>query len=109
MCDLISDAILDEILSEDPMARVARETCTTTGLVMVMGEITAKANIDIPQIVRNTIREIGYTNSEYGSDADGCNVLSCIDKQSSDIALGVNMSLEGKEKVLEVGGTGAGD
>lgn len=109
MCDLISDAILDEILSEDPMARVACETCATTGLVMVMGEITTQANIDIPQIVRNTIREIGYTNSEYGFDADGCCVLSCIDKQSTDIALGVNMSLEGKEKNSEVVRIGAGD
>ena len=109
MCDLISDAILDEIMKQDPMGRVACETCTTTGLVMVMGEITTKANLDISQIVRNTIKEIGYTNGDYGFDADSCCVLTCIDEQSVDIALGVDNSMEEKANSTGMKMTGAGD
>lgn len=103
MCDLISDSILDEIMRKDPKARVACETCTTTGLIMVMGEITTNAYIDIANVARNTVREIGYTRGKYGFDADTCGVLTCIDEQSPDIAIGVNASSENKEL------TGAGD
>lgn len=90
ICDQISDAILDAIMEKDPYGRVACETCITTGLVLVMGEITTNANIDVPRIVRNTIRKIGYDDSKYGFDADTCGVIVCLDKQSEDIALGVN-------------------
>ena len=100
ICDNISDAVLDAILAQDPMGRVACETCTTTGMVMVMGEITTTAQIDIPAIVRDTVREIGYDNSEYGFDCNTCAVLTTIDKQSPDIAMGVNNALEGREENL---------
>ncbi len=107
ICDNISDAVLDAILEQDPMGRVACETTTTTGMVNVMGEITTTANIDIPSIVRKTIREIGYTSSEYGFDADSCAVFTILDKQSPDIAMGVNNALEGRAE--NAGDTGAGD
>ncbi len=107
ICDNISDAVLDAILEQDPMGRVACETTTTTGMVNVMGEITTTANIDIPAIVRKTIREIGYTSSEYGFDADSCAVFTILDKQSPDIAMGVNNALEGRAE--NAGDTGAGD
>ncbi len=107
ICDNISDAVLDAILEQDPMGRVACETCTTTGMVLVMGEITTTAQIDIPAIVRKTVKEIGYDNSEYGFDCNTCAVLTSIDKQSPDIAMGVNNALEGREQNL--GDTGAGD
>ena len=90
MCDQISDAILDELMRQDPMSRVACETCCTTGLVMVMGEITTQAYVDIQKIVRETIREIGYDNADYGFDADTCAVITALDKQSTDIAMGVD-------------------
>lgn len=109
MCDLISDAILDEIMRQDPMGRVACETCTTTGLIIVMGEITTTANLDISKIVRNTIKEIGYTSGDYGFDADSCCVLTCIDEQSADIALGVDNSMEEKANSTGMSMTGAGD
>ncbi len=107
ICDNISDAVLDAILEQDPMGRVACETTTTTGMVNVMGEITTTANIDIPSIVRKTVREIGYTSSEYGFDADSCAVFTILDKQSPDIAMGVNNALEGRAE--NAGDTGAGD
>ena len=97
MCDAISDAILDALLEQDPMSRVACETATTTGLVLVMGEITTKAYVDIQKIVRDTIREIGYTRGKYGFDADTCGVITAIDEQSGDIAMGVDKALEAKE------------
>ena len=97
ICDQISDSILDVYLAEDPMSRVACETAITTGLVLVMGEITSKATVDIQKIVRNTINEIGYNNSEYGFDCNTCGVIVALDKQSADIALGVDNSLESKE------------
>ena len=86
MCDQISDAVLDAILEKDPMARVACETVTTTGMVLVMGEITSSANVDIPAVVRETVKKIGYTKPEYGFDCNNCAVLVHIDKQSADIA-----------------------
>lgn len=107
ICDNISDAVLDAILEQDPMGRVACETTTTTGMVTVMGEITTTANIDIPSIVRKTVREIGYTSSEYGFDADTCAVYTILDKQSPDIAMGVNNALEGRAQ--NENDTGAGD
>ena len=97
ICDQISDAILDALMAQDPMSRVACETATTTGLVLVMGEITTKANVDIQKIVRDTIREIGYDNADYGFDADTCAVITALDKQSTDIAMGVDKALEQKE------------
>lgn len=112
MCDQISDAILDALMAEDPMSRVACETCTTTGLVMVMGEITTNAYVDIQKIVRDTVREIGYTRGKYGFDADMCGVLTAIDEQSADIALGVDKALEAKEHRMsedEIEAIGAGD
>ena len=115
MCDAISDAILDALMEQDPMSRVACETATTTGLVMVMGEITTKAYVDIQKIVRETIREIGYDRAKYGFDCDTCGVLTAIDEQSADIALGVDKALEAKqagEKHLteeELDAIGAGD
>ena len=87
VCDAISDAILDALMEQDPMSRVACETCTTTGLVMVMGEITTNAYVDIQKIVRDTVREIGYTRGKFGFDADTCGVLVAIDEQSADIAM----------------------
>lgn len=107
ICDNISDAVLDAILAQDSMGRVACETTTTTGMVTVMGEITTTANIDIPSIVRETVREIGYTGSEYGFDANTCAVYTILDKQSPDIAMGVNNALEGREQ--NENDTGAGD
>ena len=107
ICDSISDGILDAILKQDPMGRVACETITTTGMVTVMGEITTTAQVDIPAIVRSTIKEIGYSSSEYGFDADSCAVFTTIDKQSPDIAMGVNNALEGREQNAH--DTGAGD
>ena len=112
MCDAISDAILDALMEKDPMSRVACETATTTGLVMVMGEITTKAYVDIQKIVRDTIREIGYTRAKYGFDADTCGVITTIDEQSADIALGVDKALEAKEHKMseeELDAIGAGD
>ena len=112
ICDQISDAILDALLEQDPMSRVACETCTTTGIVMVMGEISTKAYVDIQKIVRDTVREIGYTRGKYGFDADTCGVITTIDEQSSDIAMGVDKALEAKENNMtdeEIDAIGAGD
>ena len=112
MCDQISDAILDALIEQDPMSRVACETCTTTGLVLVMGEITTNAYVDIQKIVRDTVREIGYTRGKYGFDADTCGVITAIDEQSSDIAMGVDKALEAKEHKMseeELDAIGAGD
>ena len=112
ICDQISDAILDAMLEQDPMSRVACETCTTTGLVMVMGEITSNAKVDIQNIVRDTVREIGYTRGKYGFDADTCAVMVALDKQSADIAMGVDKALEAKEHTMseeEIAAIGAGD
>ena len=109
MCDAISDAVLDAIMEQDPMGRVACETATTTGLVLVMGEITTTANIDIQQIVRDTVREIGYDRGKYGFDADTCAVITALDKQSVDIALGVDKALEAKMGEEEINAIGAGD
>ncbi len=100
MCDQISDAILDALMAQDPMSRVACETSTTTGLVLVMGEITTKAYVDIQKIVRDTIKEIGYTRGKYGFDAETCGVITAIDEQSSDIAMGVDKALEAKENKM---------
>ena len=113
MCDAISDAILDELMEKDPMSRVACEVATTTGLVLVMGEITTSAYVDISKIARDTIRDIGYTNADYGFDANTCSVITAIDEQSPDIAMGVDQALEdrdttcGSEKTSSV--LGAGD
>ena len=112
VCDQISDAILDALLEQDPMSRVACETCTTTGIVMVMGEISTNAYVDIQKIVRDTVREIGYTRGKYGFDADTCGVITAIDEQSSDIAMGVDKALEAKENNMtddEIEAIGAGD
>lgn len=112
MCDAISDAVLDALMEQDPMSRVACETCTTTGLVMVMGEITTKAYVDIQKIVRDTVREIGYTKSEYGFDANTCGVMVVLDEQSPDIAMGVDKALEAKEHKMtdaQIEAIGAGD
>ena len=112
VCDQISDAILDALLEQYPMSRVACETCTTTGIVMVMGEISTKAYVDIQKIVRDTVREIGYTRGKYGFDADTCGVITTIDEQSSDIAMGVDKALEAKENNMtdeEIDAIGAGD
>ena len=109
ICDKISDAILDELLRQDPMSRVACETFCTTGLVTVMGEITTSAYVDIQSIVRETVREIGYTRAKYGFDCDSCAVISSIHEQSPDIALGVDKSLEAKEGETDGMDTGAGD
>lgn len=112
MCDQISDAILDALMEQDPMSRVACETATTTGLVLVMGEITTKAYVDIQKIVRDTVREIGYTRGKYGFDADTCGVVTAIDEQSTDIAMGVDKALEAKENKMtddEIEAIGAGD
>ena len=109
MCDAISDAILDALMEQDPMSRVACETATTTGLVLVMGEITTNAYVDIQKIVRDTVREIGYTRGKFGFDADTCGVITAIDEQSADIALGVNKALEAKMGEDEIDSIGAGD
>ena len=112
ICDAVSDAILDAMVAQDPMSRVACETCATTGLVMVMGEITSKANVDIAQIVRDTVNEIGYNRGKYGFDAETCAVMVTLDKQSPEIAMGVDKALEAKEKLMsddEIEAIGAGD
>ncbi|MBO5716313.1 MAG: methionine adenosyltransferase [Clostridia bacterium] len=110
ICDKISDAVLDALLAQDPYSRVACETCCTTGLVMIMGEITTKAVIDYQQIVRETVREIGYDRAKYGFDCDSCAVLSSVHEQSPDIALGVDKSLEAKNgEIVDQYDTGAGD
>ena len=112
MCDAISDAILDALMEKDPMSRVACETCTTTGLVMVMGEITTNAYVDIQKIVRETVREIGYARAKYGFDCDTCGVIVALDEQSKDIALGVDTALEKKENTMDddaLDAIGAGD
>jgi len=112
ICDQISDAILDAILEKDPNARVAAETSITTGLVLVAGEISTSTYVDIPKIVRETVREIGYTRAKYGFDAETCGVLTSIDEQSPDIAIGVDRALEAKEGLMsdeEIEAIGAGD
>ena len=112
ICDQISDAILDALLEQDPMSRVACETATTTGLVMVMGEITTKGYVDIQKVVRNTVREIGYDRAKYGFDCDTCGVIVALDEQSPDIAMGVDKALEAKENKMtdeELEAIGAGD
>ncbi len=110
ICDQISDAVLDAILTQDPDGRVACETAVTTGMVMVMGEISTSCYVDIPKIVRQVIGEIGYDRAKYGFDADTCAVLTCIDEQSSDIALGVDKALEAKSgSASDADETGAGD
>ncbi len=110
ICDQISDAILDAMLEQDPMSRVACETCTTTGMVLVMGEITTKAQVDIQKVVRDTIAKIGYTDAAYGFDAATCAVMTVLDKQSTDIAQGVDCALETREGEMEDDlNTGAGD
>lgn len=110
ICDQISDAVLDALYAQDPYSRVACETLTNTGFVMVMGEITTKANVDIPQIVRDTVVEIGYDSSEKGFDGNTCAVMVALDKQSADIAMGVDKALEAKEGVdKEDDDLGAGD
>ncbi len=112
MCDAISDAILDALMEKDPMSRVACETCTTTGLVMVMGEVTTNAYVDIQKIVRETVREIGYDRAKYGFDCDTCGVIVALDEQSKDIALGVDTALEKKENTMDddaLDAIGAGD
>lgn len=110
ICDQISDAILDEILTQDPYARVACETTCTTGMVQVMGEISTSCYVDIPKVVRDTVREIGYDRAKYGFDCDTCAVLTAIDEQSADIALGVDNSLERKEGASDADlAIGAGD
>jgi S-adenosylmethionine synthetase len=112
MCDAISDAVLDAMMAQDPMSRVACETCTTTGLVLVMGEITTKGYVDIQKVVRDTVREIGYDNAEYGFDCNTCGVIVALDEQSGDIAMGVDKALEAKENRMsdtELDAIGAGD
>ena len=110
MCDQISDAVLDAVMEKDPEGRVACETSISTGLVLVTGEITTSAYVDIPKVVRQTIKEIGYDRAKYGFDAETCAVLTAIDEQSADIAMGVNQALEAKEGMMEeVEAIGAGD
>ena len=112
ICDQISDAILDALMAQDPNSRVACETAITTGLVLVMGEISTNAYVDIQKIVRDTIREIGYDRAKYGFDCDTCGVITAIDEQSSDIAMGVDKALEAKENKMseeEIEAIGAGD
>ena len=112
ICDQISDAVLDALLEQDPMSRVACETAITTGLVLVMGEISTNAYVDIQKIVRDTIREIGYDRAKYGFDCDTCGVITAIDEQSKDIAMGVDKALEAREHTMsdaEIEAIGAGD
>ena len=112
ICDAISDSVLDALLAQDPMSRVACETACTTGLVLVMGEITTKANVDFQKIVRDTICEIGYNNGDYGFDGNTCGVMIALDKQSTDIAMGVDKALEAKENKMtdaDIEAIGAGD
>ena len=108
ICDQISDAVLDEILAHDPMGRVACETCCTTGMVMVMGEISTNCYVDIPKLVRQVVLDIGYDRAKYGFDGNTCAVLTSIDEQSGDIAMGVDASLESKQG-LDSAENGAGD
>ena len=110
VCDIISDSILDEMLRQDPLSRVACETFCTTGLVAIMGEVTTHADVDLQKVVRDAVREIGYTRAKFGFDCDSCAVISSIHEQSPDIALGVDRSLEAKEGDITDGyDTGAGD
>ena len=112
ICDQISDAVLDALMAQDPNSRVACETAITTGLVLVMGEISTKGYVDIQKIVRETIREIGYDRAKYGFDCDTCGVITAIDEQSSDIAMGVDKALEAKENLMsdeDIEAIGAGD
>lgn len=112
VCDAVSDAILDACMEQDPMSRVACETCCCTGFVLVTGELTTKAQLDIPAIVRNTVDEIGYNKGEIGFDSNTCAVMVALDKQSADIAMGVDKALEAKENRMsdeEIEATGAGD
>ena len=112
LCDQVSDAILDALIEQDPMSRAAIESVTTTGIVMVAGEVTSEAYVDIPMLIRNVVRDIGYTKSDYGFDADTCAVLTAIHEQSSDIAMGVDEALEEKEGLAgfeDIEATGAGD
>lgn len=112
ICDAVSDAVLDALMEQDPYSRVACETCTNTGFVLVMGEITTKANIDIADIVRKTVTEIGYDSSEKGFDGNTCSVMVALDKQSTDIAMGVDKALEAKENLMDdaqLDAIGAGD
>lgn len=109
ICDQVSDAVLDAILEKDPKARVACETVVTTGLVMIMGEITTDCYVDIPKVARDTIKEIGYDRAKFGFDCHTCAVLTSIDEQSGDIALGVNKSMEAKEADTDAEDNGAGD
>ena len=112
ICDQISDAVLDALLEQDPLSRVACETAITTGLVLVMGEVTTTGYVDIQKIVRETIREIGYDSSKKGFDCDTCGVVVALDEQSSDIAMGVNKALEAKEHTMsdsDIEAIGAGD
>ena len=112
ICDAVSDAVLDALMEQDPYSRVACETCTNTGFVLVMGEITTKANIDIAGIVRKTVTEIGYDSSEKGFDGNTCSVMVALDKQSTDIAMGVDKALEAKENLMDdaqLDAIGAGD
>ena len=111
LCDQISDAVLDAILAQDPQARVACETCVTTGLVMVMGEISTTADINVPSIARNAVKEAGYTDPKYGFDYKSCSVITSIDEQSSDISSGVSNALETRKVLesVETDNIGAGD
>ncbi|MBO4696916.1 MAG: methionine adenosyltransferase [Lachnospiraceae bacterium] len=112
ICDQISDAILDELIRQDPMSRVACETAITTGLVLVMGEVTSEGYVDIQKVVRDTVREIGYDRAKYGFDADTCGVIVALDEQSKDIAMGVDKALEAKNGEMgeeEIAAIGAGD
>ncbi|MEG1992693.1 MAG: methionine adenosyltransferase, partial [Acetivibrio sp.] len=112
ICDQISDAVLDALMEQDPMSRVACETAITTGLILVMGEVTTKGYVDIQKIARDTVREIGYDASEKGFDANTCGVIVALDEQSKDIAMGVDQALEAKEKTMtdaDIEAIGAGD
>ena len=112
ICDNISDAVLDAIMAQDPNSRVACETAITTGLVLVMGEITTTGNVDFQSVVRNTIKEIGYDHSDKGFDCNTCGVIVALDKQSADIAMGVDKALEAKENQMtdeDIEAIGAGD
>ena len=109
ICDQISDAVLDAMLEQDPMSRVACETAITTGLVLLMGEVTSNAQVDLQKIVRETICEIGYDNTKKGFDGNLCGIIISLDKQSSDIAMGVDMALEAKLSDKKIASIGAGD
>ena len=109
ICDQISDAVLDAILEQDPDGRVACETAVTTGMVLVMGEISTKCYVDIPKIAREVIRDIGYDRAKFGFDCDTCGIITSIDEQSGDIALGVDRALEAKEAGITEEDNGAGD